>query len=100
MNRWLPFTRDGRSTLVYLVLAGCGPALTLVLIWAMRTIRLWDGADAAQRLDRFADIANVISWALLVIVVALACFVSIRALKVNVRNGTAEVDGHDQEDKP
>jgi hypothetical protein len=80
--KYLPFGKDARSTLVYLVFAGCGPALTACVIWAMRIIRDWTGASDADRLDKFASLAMVIASALLVITVALAAFVSIRAIKV------------------
>lgn len=80
---WFPYTREGRQTLIYLALAGCGPALTLVMVWAMSLIRDWDQADPALRLDKFASLAYLIGTALLIIVTALACFVSIRAVKIS-----------------
>lgn len=71
-----PFTREGRQTLVYLVFAGCGPALTLLVRWAM--------GQALDRklIDVFGSLANKVADALLIIVIGLACFVSIRAIKV------------------
>lgn len=92
---WLPFSREGRQTLIYLVLAGCGPALTLTVIWAMRVIRDWETVSAAARLDKFASLAMVLAAALVIIVIALACFVSIRAIKIG-RDGieaSGEGDG-------
>ena len=80
---WFPYTREGRQTLIYLALAGCGPALTLVMIWAMQVIRGWSEASADTRLDKFATLAYLIGAALLIIVTALACFVSIRAVKIS-----------------
>lgn len=80
---WLPYTREGRQTLIYLALAGCGPALTVVMIWAMQVIRDWNEASAAARLDKFATLAYLIGASLLIIVTALACFVSIRAVKIS-----------------
>lgn len=77
-----PFTRDGRQTLVYIVFAGCGPALTVATLWAMQVIHDWTGASDAARLDKFAELAVLIGVALLIVTVALACFVSIRAIKV------------------
>lgn len=77
-----PFTRAGRQTLIYLILAGCGPALTAVTIWAMRVIRDWNEVNPAVRLERFASLAMVMASALVIIVIALACFVSIRAIKI------------------
>ncbi len=82
MKRPAPLTMAGRQTLVYLVFAGSGPALTVLIIWAMRAIRDWQGADAADKLARFAFLAQYVAIALLILVVALACFVSIRAIKV------------------
>ena len=90
---WWPFTRDGRQTLVYLVFAGCGPALTVVVIWAMRVIRDWTGASVADRLDKFASLAMVIGAALLIITIALACFVSIRAVKIGKDGIEAQGEG-------
>lgn len=80
---WFPYSREGRQTLIYLTLAGCGPALTLAMVWAMQTIRGWSEASATARLDKFAVLAYLIGAALLIIVTALACFVSIRAVKIS-----------------
>ena len=80
---WFPFTRDGRQTLVYLALAGCGPALTFGIIWALQTIRDWKEASAELRLDKFASLAMMLGYNSIIITVALACFVSIRAVKVS-----------------
>lgn len=87
---WLPFTRDGRMTLIYLALAGCGPALTLVVIWAMNL------SQKANQWAIFADLANKVAWALLLIVLALSCFVSIRAIKVGKDGIEATGDGDGQ----
>lgn len=98
---WVPYTREGRQTLIYLVVAGCGPALTFAL-WnfsssALDVVRHWAGAPQLDRLNHYAAIAeltiNLLGWALMVIVLALACFVSIRSLKLNVKDGTAEAAG-------
>jgi hypothetical protein len=89
-----PFTREGRQTLIYLTLAGCGPALTGVVIWAMHVIETFPDADAAQRLDKFADLAFIIGAGLLIITVALACFVSIRAIKIG-RDGLEATGGEE-----
>lgn len=82
MNRPAPLTTGGRQTLVYLIFAGSGPALTVLIIWAMSTIRDWQDAAPADKLARFAFLAEFVAVALLILVVALACFVSIRAIKV------------------
>lgn len=94
-STWFPYTREGRQTIIYIALAGCGPALTLVMLWAMDTIRHWDQADAAQRLDKFATLAILIGVALLIIVTALACFVSIRAVKIS-KDGFEALGGEGQ----
>jgi hypothetical protein len=98
LNRWLstpvravrslfPFTREGRQTLVYLVFAGAGPALTLLVKWAM-------GQALDRKLnDAFASLADKVADALLVICLALACFVSIRAIKIG-KDGM-DVQGRD-----
>lgn len=91
----LPFTREGRQTLVYLVFAGCGPVLTGVVIWAMAEalarVRLW---------GTFRDLALIVAAALLIIVCGLAMFVSIRAIRIgrdgfeaNGDPGGGEADG-------
>lgn len=92
---WFPYSREGRQTVIYLALAGCGPALTLVMMWAMNTIRFWDQADATARLDKFATLAILIGVALLIIVTALACFVSIRAVKIS-KDGFEATGGESQ----
>lgn len=83
-----PFTRDGRQTLIYIALAGCGPALTLLVMWAM------DASQTANQWAIFADLANKVAWALLLIVLALAMFVSIRAIKVG-KDGLEASGGDD-----
>lgn len=83
LNKVFPFTRDGRQTLIYIVLALCGPVLTVCTLWAMREIELWTDVSAAERLDRFCLLAYMNSIGLLIIVAALSCFVSIRAIKIS-----------------
>ena len=102
---WVPFSQDGRQTLVYLALAGCGPALLGAMLGtgftALDVIRNWPDAAAEQRLDAYAILAGQIiafvGWALMTIVLALACFVSIRAISFNIKNGTANVQGRDDD---
>jgi hypothetical protein len=81
-----PFTQQGRQTLVYLIFAGSGPALTMLTIWMMRQAlaRGWQSV--------FASIAEKVTWSLLIITCALACFVSIRAIKVG---SVIDVQGRD-----
>lgn len=82
-----PFTHEGRQTLVYIVLAFAGPALTGVVMWAMSITR------DEKHWDIFGSLADKVSWSLLIIVCALACFVSIRAIKID-KNG-ASIEGRD-----
>lgn len=89
---WFPFTREGRQTLVYLVMAGCGPALTGVVIWAMYVVRWWPDASPDARLDKFAQLALCVAAALIIIVIALSCFVSIRAIKGGVGKDGVQFD--------
>lgn len=102
---WFPFTQDGRQTLVYLALAGCGPALLGAMLatgyTALDVIQNWPDAGADKRLDAYALLAGQIiaflGWGLTTIVLALACFVSIRAINFNLKNGTASVQGRDND---
>jgi len=87
-----PFTREGRQTLVYITLAGCGPALTACIMWALSVIEKFPGASAEQRLDRYVELAYPLTWGLLLIVLALACFVSIRAVKLEAGKDGVKLD--------
>lgn len=71
-----PFTREGRQTLVYLVFSGSGIALT-AFVW-------WFAEKALERnlFGTFTDLARIVAASLLVTVIALGMFVSIRAIKV------------------
>lgn len=89
-----PFTHEGRATLVYLMFAGAGPAVMFAIIYGLRTIRDWTGAPAIQRLDRFAEIVDKLGWGMVIVLVTMACFISIRAFKLNVRTGSFDVDGN------
>lgn len=82
MIRPAPLSRAGRQTLVYLCLAGSGPVLTGIVIWSLVAIRDWAKVDPAVKLARFASLTNYVAVSLLIIVIALACFVSIRAVKI------------------
>ncbi len=90
-----PWSREGRQTLIYIMSALSGPALTLCLIAAGYVIATFPGASADQRLDKFAHIALLLAVALLIVVIRDACFVSIRAIKVGVgKDGvSADVNG-------
>ena len=97
MTRPAPLSRAGRQTLVYLCLAGSGPALTGIIIWALVTVRDWAGVDAAVKLARFATLTTYIAVSLLIIVIALACFVSIRAVKIGKDGIEAESNDNGSE---
>jgi hypothetical protein len=71
-----PFGYSGRQTLIYLLFAGAGPALTLIVIWAMRQ------SLAAKLWDQFRALSNEVALAHLIVVIGLAMFVSIRAIKI------------------
>lgn len=92
---WFPYTHEGRQTLVYMALAWAAPIICGMLIWAMQTLRDWTDAPVLQRLERFADIADRLSWGLLVILVSYACFVSIRAVKIGKDGFEASSFGDD-----
>lgn len=86
-NRWLstpiravrglfPFSHEGRQTLVYLVFAGAGPALTAVVWLAMQVLA------GAKQWDGYMRLATIVALSLLIIVTGLGMFVSIRAIKI------------------
>jgi hypothetical protein len=87
MNRFFPFSKEGRQTLVYLTFAGAGPALTVIVVWAM-AVAQWNTWQ-----DVFANLAYMVASGMLIIVTGLAMFVSIRSLKVS-RDGL-EASGGD-----
>ena len=86
-RRLFPFTHEGRQTLVYLVFAGAGPALTCLTVWAM--------TEALDRglLKTFSNLAYLIGGCLLIIVTGLGMFVSIRAVKLGKDGFSAEGGG-------
>lgn len=91
-----PFTHEGRQTLVYVALSWAAPVICAMLLWAMSRIETFPGAAASERLARFADLADRVSWGLLIILIAYACFVSIRAIKIGKDGFSAESrDDHD-----
>ena len=80
---WFPWTRQGRQTLIYLAYAGAGPALCLIVIWAM------ERSLSMRLFATFTELSRYVAWALLVSVAGLASFVSLRAVKM----GPIEVEG-------
>lgn len=93
---WFPFTRAGRQTFIYLMIGLCGPALTILGWWAMETVRDFPGTTGTERLEVYARLATMVMVGLLVIIVALSCFVSIRAIKIGA--GGIEAKGRGGED--
>lgn len=92
---WLPFSHAGRQTLMYLVLALCGPALTACIMKALAVVERFPGTTGAQRLTAYVELAKPLTWALLIIVTALACFVSIRAVRIGKDGFSAEARDED-----
>jgi hypothetical protein len=86
----VPFTHEGRQTLVYLVFAGAGPVLTILVFYAM--IRAFDEGQWGLG----GELANKLAWGLLILICALACFVSIRAIRLG-KDGFG-VEGRDKPD--
>ena len=74
----VPFSREGRQTLIYLVYALSGPALTGVVIWAMV-----EALDRVALWQTFSQLALIVAVSLLIVVTGLAMYVSIRALKIS-----------------
>lgn len=74
-RRLFPFSQEGRQTLVYLIFAGAGPALTLIGISIL---------DRTQGIywPVFAEMARIFGWSLFVIVASLGLYVSIRSFKI------------------
>lgn len=79
---WIPFTRAGRQTLIYLALFGCGPALTWCIMRTLDVVEKFPNTTGEARLAAYVELAKPLTWSLLIIIVALACFVSIRAIKI------------------
>ena len=77
---WLPFTKDGRATLIYVFFALSVPALCGMLVYVLYTLR-WFDAPALDRLERFYQIGMRITLAMLLGMLAYAAFVSFRAFK-------------------
>ena len=77
---WLPFTKDGRATLIYIFFAFSVPALCGMLVYVLYTIR-WFDAPALDRLERFYQIGMRVTLAMLLGMLAYAAFVSFRAFK-------------------
>ena len=95
---WFPFSQEGRKTLIYLVIAGCGPALTIVIIWALTVIRDFKDATAEAKLASFSELAMMLGYNSIIITIALSCFVSIRAFNIDLKNGTMSTQSKDDEE--
>lgn len=97
---WFPFSRAGRQTLIYLVISLCGPALTLLTWWAMETVEHFPDTTGSERLEVYARLATMVLAGLLIIIVALSCFISIRAIKIGKDGLEASSRGGDEDDDP
>lgn len=93
IRSWVPYTGEGRQTLLYMVLAGCAPALHASIMWAMNVVKTFPGATGEARLAAYVKLAEPISYSLLIIVISLAMFVSLRSLKFS-KDGL-DVQGRD-----
>jgi hypothetical protein len=89
-----PFTREGRHTLIYLVFAGSGIALTAFVWWFA------ENALHYRLFGTFTELARVVAAALLVTDIALGMFVSIRAIKIGPGGLDATGNNNDDSDKP
>jgi len=96
---WFPFTQEGRKTLIYLVIAGCGPALTLGIMWALTVIRDFKGVDADTKLASFSELAMMLGYNSIIITIALSCFVSIRAFNIDLKAGTLSAQSNEEGSK-
>lgn len=84
-----PFTRAGRSTLVYIAFALSGPSLTLLVLWIMNEAKVrspW----------AFNTLAWMVGGALLISVSGLAMYVSLRAIKLGRDGFEASGEGGDE----
>lgn len=97
---WWPWSRGGRQTLLTLVFALCGPALTACLMWILDVVRTFPGASADKRLDAYAELAKPVGWSLLIITVALACYISIRSFKAGPTGIEAESNDNGDDPEP
>lgn len=70
-----PFGHEGRQTLIYLVFAGAGPALTLIGISILNRTE-------GKHWSIFAEMSRTFGWSLFVIVSSLGLFVAIRSFKI------------------
>lgn len=78
---WIPWTRSGRQTLLCIVFALCGPALCACIMWILRVVETFPGTTGQARLDAYVKLSQPMGWSLIVIVVALAAYISIRSIK-------------------
>lgn len=95
---WFPFTQEGRKTLIYVAIMWACPVLTGAIMYALNTIR-WFDAPALNRLTAYADIADKLSWGLLIVLISFACYVSIRAFNIDLKNGTVSTQSKDDEEE-
>ena len=97
---WFPWSRSGRQTLIYIMAALSGPALSIMVIAAGYVIVTFPDTSGEQRLDKFSSLAMIAALALLIVIIRDACFVSIRAAKIKdwieVKGDTGEGGSPDE----
>lgn len=93
---WIPWTRLGRQTLLTMVFALCGPALTACIMWLLNVVETFPGATGQERLDAYVKLAQPVGWSLIIIVVALAAYISIRSIKAGKDGIEATSFGEDE----
>jgi len=64
-----------------IVFAMCGPALSVCILWALDTVETFPDTSGEARLEAYVTLAQPIGWSLIIIVVALAAYISIRSIK-------------------
>lgn len=95
MNQYLPFSSDGRRTLVYLTFAGAGPSLTLMVWWLLNTIRTWTGVDPKDALASFSNLSFWVVGCLLTVCVTMACYIAVKEFKIGPGGIDAQSQGGD-----
>ena len=79
-----PFTHEGRQTLVYLMFAGAGPALTGLVVGIMYVCLEY------KLFETFKSMAWFMAVSALILNIAIGMFVSIRAVKISKDGISAE----------
>lgn len=95
---WLPWSVNGRRTLLTIVFAACGPALTACIMWALNVVKTFPGTTGEQRLAAYVKLAEPVTWSLIIIVIALASYISIRSFKAGKDGIETTSFGDDDDD--